>query len=226
MNLRKAGGVAALILAAAYVVGLILNFTVLDTSALADGAAKVAFVAARQTLFHVQIFFIYIVFGVALVFVAQALDEQVRGGAAGLARTATAFALIWAGLLIGAGNVFLAGMNAATAMLAADPAAAAGVWAAAETVHLGLSGTAEIPGGLWTLLVSAAALRAGVFGRAWGWLGVAVGALGLLTALPALFMPAVLLYAVGHCVWWVWLAARLLGKERDARPVALAGVAR
>ncbi len=79
-----------------------------------------------------------------------------------------------------------------------------------NTIHLGLSGTAEIPGGLWTLLVSLALLRSAAFPRALGYLGIVVGIAGLLTAIPAIFMPAVALYALGHCAWWTWLAARPL----------------
>ena len=88
MNLRRLGGIAALILAAAYLVGLALNFTLLDTSSIVDPVEKVSFLAGKQTLFYIWILFIYVVFGVFLVFLAQALYEQLRGGAPALARTA------------------------------------------------------------------------------------------------------------------------------------------
>ena len=44
-------------------------------------------------------------------------------------------------------------------ILGQNPAQAATAWLAIDSVHLGLSGTAEIPGGLWTLLISLAALQ-------------------------------------------------------------------
>ena len=81
MNLRRLGGLSALILAAAYVVGLVLNFTLLDTSSILDPVEKVAFLAGKQTLFQVWIFFVYVVFGVCLVFLAEALLEQLRAPA-------------------------------------------------------------------------------------------------------------------------------------------------
>ncbi len=40
MSLRRLGGLSALILAAAYVVGLALNFTLLDTSSILDPVEK------------------------------------------------------------------------------------------------------------------------------------------------------------------------------------------
>jgi hypothetical protein len=212
MNLRRLGGLSALILAAAYVVGAALNYTLLDTSSILDPVAKLAFIAGRQTMFQLQIFFIYVVFGVCLVFLAEALFEQLKSGAPALARTATAFALIWAGLLIGAGNVFIAGLNTVAGVFGQNPAQAASAWLAIDSVHLGLSGTAEIPGGLWTLLVSLAMLQAERFPRALCYLGIAIGAFGLLTVIPALFMPAIAAYALGHCAWWIWLAVLLLRK--------------
>jgi len=212
MNLRRLGGLSALILAAAYVVGAALNFTLLDTSSILDPVEKVAFLVGKQPLFHVWIFSIYVLFGVCLVFLAGALYEQLRPAAPALARMATAFALIWAGLLIAAGNVYIAGLSNVSAAFAQNPDQAATTWLAIDSVHQGLSGTAEIPGGLWTLLVSLAALQAARFPRAWSYLGIAIGTVGLLTAIPALFVPAVAAYALGHCAWWIWLAVLLLRK--------------
>ncbi len=226
MNFRRVGGVAALILAAAYVAGIAVNFTLLDTSGIGDAAGRAAFLAARLPLFHAVTFFVYVVFAVALVFLALALDAEVRGGAAELSRAGLAFALIWAGLLIGAGNVAIAGLNSVAGLVATDPAQAGTVWEAVNAVHLGLSGTSELPGALWTLLVSAAALRgaalgAAVFPRGLSYLGLAVAAAGLLTIVPPLFMPAVLAYALGHCAWWVWMGALLL--RRGAKVTVAAG---
>jgi hypothetical protein len=217
MNLRRLGGLSALILAAAYLVGAVLNFTLLDTSSILDPVAKVDFITGKQTLFQVWIFFVYVVFGVCLVFLAEALLEQLRapersGSAPALARTATAFALIWAGLLIAAGNVYIAGLTNVSAAFGQYPAQAVSAWLAIDSVHQGLSGTAEIPGGLWTLLISLAMLQAARYPRALCYLGIAIGALGLLTVIPALFMPAVAAYALGHCAWWIWLAVLLLRK--------------
>ena len=90
MNLRRLGGLSALILAAAYVVGAVLNFTLLDTSSILDPVEKVAFLASKQTLFQVWIFFVYVVFGVCLVFLAEALLEQLRAPAGQAPRRAGA----------------------------------------------------------------------------------------------------------------------------------------
>ena len=50
----------------------------------------------------------------------------------------------------------------------------------------GLGGGNEIVGGLWVLLVSWAALRAGGLPRALNYLGLVIGVAGILTVVPAL----------------------------------------
>ena len=67
----------------------------------------------------------------------------------------------------------------------------------------------ELLGGLWVLLVSAAALRAGELPKALGWLGVAIGAAGVLSVVPAL---RDLAYGFGllQIVWFVWLGIVML----------------
>jgi len=55
--------------------------------------------------------------------------------ASALARTARAFALIWAGLLIAAGNVYIAGLNTVAGACAQNPAQATTTWLAMDYVH-------------------------------------------------------------------------------------------
>ena len=62
------------------------------------------------------------------------------------------------------------------------------------------------------MLISVAMLQTARFPRALSYLGIATGAVGLLTVIPAVFMPAVAVYALGHCAWWIWLGVLLLRK--------------
>jgi hypothetical protein len=216
MNLQKMGGVAALILVAAYVVGIGLNFTLLDSSGIVEPVEKVAFLADKQPIMYIWILFIYVVFGIFLVVLALALYEQLKVGAPAMAQTATVFGLIWAGLLIASGMVFKIGLGTVVEIYGQDPAQAASVWLAINSVHEGLGGANEIPGGLWTLLVSWAALRAGRFPRALNYLGVVIGVAGLLTVVPALIDVVVAVFALGQIVWWVWLGILMLRRSPSA----------
>jgi hypothetical protein len=93
-------------------------------------------------------------FGVFLVVLALALYAQLKAGSPAMAQTATVFGLIWAGLLIASGMVYKMGLGAVAELYGQDPAQAASVLLVINAVHEGLGGANEIPGGLWTLLVS------------------------------------------------------------------------
>jgi hypothetical protein len=97
-----------------------------------------------------------------------------------------------------------------------DPDRAATVWLAIDTVNQGLEGGNVVFGGLWTLLVSWAALRTEGFFKALICLGVVIGAAGLLTVVPTLQVP-VFVFGLGGIVWFVGLAIVML---RGTRKVA------
>jgi len=76
-NLQKAGGIAALVEAMAYVVGFAVMATLLnpgDTQGWTP-AQKLSFVLERQSILQASTILIYVVFGIALVFLAVALHE-------------------------------------------------------------------------------------------------------------------------------------------------------
>jgi hypothetical protein len=108
-SLQKMGGVAALIMAATFVVGIALLFTLLVPAgyfaADVDPVQNAAFLADNQTVMFVWYLTIYVVFGVFLVALALALYERLKAGSPAMAQTATAFGLIWAGLMFASGMV-------------------------------------------------------------------------------------------------------------------------
>lgn len=79
----------------------------------------------------------------------------------------------------------------------------------------GLEGANVILGGLWTLLVSWAAFRAGGLPKALNYLGVVIGVAGIISALPALEV-VVFIFRLGGIVWFVWLAIVMLRGSPDA----------
>ncbi len=108
-GLQKMGGVAALIMAATFVVGIALLFTLLVPAgyfaADVDPVQNAAFLADNQTVMFVWYLTISVVFGVFLVALALALYERLKAGSPAMAQTATAFGLIWAGLMFASGMV-------------------------------------------------------------------------------------------------------------------------
>ena len=205
-NLQKMGGVAALIDAATYVVGIGLFSTILAPYVTGDldPGQTVAFLADNQAIMYIWILIIYVVNGVFLVVLALALYERLKAGSPAMVQTATAFGLIWAGLIIASGMLINSDLGVVVDLYGKDPAQAASVWVVLSSVEVGLVSRYEIPGGLWVLLVSWAALRAGGLPRALNYLGVVIGVAGLLTVVPALeALQAV--FGLGFIVWWVWL---------------------
>ena len=221
---QKAGGLAALFLALAYLLAMPFFLLVVDYASAVEPAAKVASLATNHGAMQVMYLVTYVVFGIALSVLALALYERLKPAAPALMQTATALGLIWAVMLIASGLVWNAGMGAVVALYPSNPAQAVSMWQAIEPVSDGLScaGTGEILGGLWVLLVSIAGLRVGAFSRAFGWFGVVVGAIGLASVIPPLAEVAIL-FGLAQIGWFVWLGFSMLRQtERSGQPMVLA----
>ncbi len=120
-------------------------------------------------------------------------------------------------------------------LIPADSSPTAAAWLAPGSVLEGLVGRVEVLGGLWILLVTWGALRAGKLPRALHYLGLAVGVAGIATAVPALAVLGIG-FRVGEMAWGVWLgiamfrnspnATRKLGEFLAARCFAVREVLR
>jgi hypothetical protein len=205
------GGVAALYEAVIYVLGMVFFLLVVDYPSVVDPVQKVALLADNQAAMYIMYLLLYVVFGIFLVVVALALYERLKAGSPAMVQTATVIGLIWACMVIAAAYVFNMGMDTVVDLYAEDPAQAATVWLAIESVSHGLGAAkGEILGGLWVLLVSWAALRGGGLPRALNYLGVVIGVAGLLSAVPAVGEVGVMIFALGQIVWFLWLGIVLL----------------
>jgi hypothetical protein len=210
-TLQKFGGVAALYLAAAYLIGMVLFLVVLDYPSITDPAQKVALLVEMQTAIFATNLLMYVFFGVFLIGLALALYDRFKAGAPALMQVATVIGIIWAGSLIADGMVSNAGIAPVVALYAQDPAQAALTWLGIESVANGLgNGNGEILGGLWALVVSLAALRAGGLPKGLGILGVLVGAVGIISLLPGLTDLLTGVFGLSQMIWFVWLGLVLL----------------
>ena len=218
-TLQKIGGIAALYLAVAYLIGMVLFLVVLDYPSITDPAQKVALLVEMQMVTFSTNLLLYVFFGVFLIVLSLALYDLLKSGPPALIQVGTALGMIWAGSLIASGMVSNAGIDPVVALYARDPAQAALSWQGIESVANGLgNGNGEILGGLWALLVSLTALRAGGLPRGLNLLGLLVGAVGILSLMPGLTDLLTGVFGLGQTAWFVWLGIVLLRSNPD--PVA------
>ena len=210
-TLQKFGGFAALYMAVAYLVGMVIFLGVLDYISITDPAQKAALNVEKQMVIFSTNLLMYVFFGLFLIVLSLALYDRLKSGAPAIMQVATAIGIIWAGSLIASGMVANAGLATIVPLYAKDPVQAALTWQGIEAVANGLgNGNGEILGGLWTLLVSLAALRAGRLTRGLNILGLLVGAVGILSLIPGLTDLLTGVFGLGQIIWFVWLGIVLL----------------
>jgi hypothetical protein len=213
-TLQKAGGFAALYQAAAYLTGMVFFMGIINYPAITQPVEMVASLVEHHSGWYIMTLLTYVVFGFALVVLALALNDRLKAGSPAVMQVSTALGLIWAGLLIGSGMIFNVGMESVITLYAKDAAQAATIWQSIDAVHTGLSGNGEVIGGLWTLLVSWAALRSGSLHKGLNILGLFTGGIGLLSVIPALEV-LMSLFGIVQLIWFTWLGILLVREARS-----------
>jgi len=198
-NLQKMGGLAALGHAAALVVGMVLSFTLMFPLLDAAPDQVLKFLADNQTLVFMWKLIVNWGSAIMLVIMLLALYERLKAGSPALMQMATVFGFIWAGLIIGTGNLMLHNFGVVANLYGNDPAQAA-AWTA-------------LVRSLWVLLLSLAALRTGRLTRALSYLGVFLGIAGILTMIPALAETMFMVFGPGMMVWSAWVGIVMLRRS-------------
>ena len=214
-SLQKFGGFAALYMAVAYLIGMTIFLVVLNYTSITDPVQKVALLVDMQMVNFSTNLLMYVFFGVFLIVLSLALHDRLKSGAPAIMQVATAIGIIWAGSLVASGMVANAGIAPVVALYAKDPAQAALTWQGFESVALGLGNfNGEILGGLWVLLVSLAALRVGGLPRGLNFLGLFVGAVGVISLIPGLTELMTGVFGLSQIIWFVWLGIVLLRSSK------------
>jgi hypothetical protein len=209
-TLQKFGGIAALYMAAAHLIGIVIFLVVLDYLNITDPAQKVALNVDKQMVIFSTNLLMYVFFGFALITLSLALYDRLKLGTPALMQVAAAIGIIWAGSLIASGMVANAGLAMVIPLYAKDPAQAALTWQGVEAVTNGLgNANGEILGGFWTLLVSLAARRGGGLPKGLNILGLLVGTVGIITIIPV-SNDLTGVFGLGQITWFVWLGIVLL----------------
>ncbi len=211
---HRAGGVAALVKAATYLIGFVVLGAYLAPEGFGDTspAESVSFLVEHQSVLYAWNTVLYLVGGGALLVLVLALYEQLGPVPGLLRRVTTAVGLLWSGLLVASGLVALVGQTAVVELHGTDPEQAATVWASLHAVQDAFGGGIELVGGVWVLLLAAAGLRWGVLGRRLSGLGVVIGAAGVATLVPAL-EPLAAVFGIGFIAWYIGIGVHLLRSD-------------
>ncbi|HEX2992227.1 MAG TPA: DUF4386 family protein [Anaerolineales bacterium] len=209
-TLQKSGGIAALYMAIAHLIGIVIFLVILDYLSITDPAQKVALNIEKQSVVFSTNLLMYVFFGFALIVLSLALYDRLKSGTLALMQAATAVGIIWAGSLIASGMIANAGLATVVALYTKDPAQAVLTFQGIEAMANGLgNANGEILGGMWTMLISLAALRTSGLPKALNILGLFVGTVGLVTILPAL-NDLTGIFGMGQIIWFVGLGTVLL----------------
>jgi hypothetical protein len=215
-DLQKMGGITALIHSAAYLVGIGLYFTILSPILDADPGQYLALLTDYQSLMYVWIFIAYWVAGFCMVVVALALYDRLKAGSSAMMQVATVLGLIWAGLIIGSGNLMLHDFDEIANLYGKDPAQAETVLVALTAVEDGIISGNEFIGGLWILLLSWAALRTGGLNKTLNYFGLVIGVAGIVSIVPAFAETAIMVFALSMIVWFIWVGIIMLRNNSSA----------
>ena len=220
MSLRRAGGYAALYIAAAYLAAIPYFVFLVDYPSATEPQDRVALFVEHETSMYVMHLVSFEFVALALIVVTLAVHQHLHEHAPATSQVASAVGLVRAGLLLASVMVFNHGMAVVVDQHPSDPQQATTMWRVIEPVAEGLGGTGgDVLGGVWFLLVSWVALRAGAFPRALNWLGLGVGAAALLSAVPGLsdFEVAAGLLPIA---WFLWFGITTARRVSTPSPTA------
>jgi hypothetical protein len=219
-HLQKLGGVVALIGAATNLLGLGVFLILLAPKGYGSEDLNpgqiVGFLAENQAIMRVWYQITFLVFGVCLIFLALALYERLKTGSPAMAQAVTILGLIWAVQVIAIGTLSINNLSTVATLYGKDPAQAATVWLALDSVETGLGagGGETMVNALWFLLVSWAAWQAGRLPKVLNYLGVVIGVAGILSVVLAL-VDLMAIFGLGLIVWFVWLGIVLLRSKAE-----------
>lgn len=209
---QQIGGVAALIEAACYVIGFGVFALFIDAPSYLQPVESLAFLIDNQALVVSTMTIIYVLAGAVLLVLVLALHERLKTAMPMTTQTATAFGLIWAGLVVASGMIFIVGSQSAGALFETDPERAATVWLSVNIVHNALGGGIELVGGIWILLLSWVAIRGKTLSPALNYFGLIIGAAGILTVIPPLGVLAAV-FGLGQIIWFIGVGIVMLLKH-------------
>ena len=210
----RAGGIAALVLAASYIIGFVMWGAVLGEPAVDTLSGEVAFVTDNLNALTVTTIFIYHIPGVALVLLVLGLRQHLDSTDSVLASWSAVLGFIWAGIVLASGMIYVVGAHAIADLATSEASNAATSWHTIAVVSDGLGGGSEFVGALWVLGASVIAHRSGRLPTTLTFLGYFIAMAGILTVLPQLSVFQSV-FGLAQIPWFGWIGMLLLREAKE-----------
>lgn len=211
-QLQKVGGIAAILHAVAYLIGIGLYLTVMSPIIDATPEEYIKLLPEYKNILSVWILIAYLLAGFCLVPVSLAFYERLKTASPSLIQISTILGFIWATLIIGSGNLMIHGFEKIATLSVQNPAQAETVYITLNIIQNGLVSANELTGGVWVLLLSWSALQIKELSKALNYLGIIIGTAGILTLIPPIAEPAQLFFGMSMIIWFAWAGIILLRK--------------
>ncbi|WP_027670028.1 hypothetical protein [Rheinheimera baltica] len=208
--LMRAGGIAAIGMALCYISVAVIFFGLLAVPEGLDSLGRMQFYLQQEYLLVSIGWGIgYLLFGVLLAILLQALRQAMPQNQSAVAALAERFGNIWVMLMMASGMVALVGMNMTLRLLDSSTDQALALYNTSNLLTNALGGGIELVGGLWVLLLSIAGLQQQRFAKVLHILGLIVGSLGIFTLLHTVpYLKDA--FGITQLIWFIWLGVVLL----------------
>ena len=207
--LLRSGGLAAIGMALCYITVGVIFFGMLSMPQGLDITGKVGFLQQHYLLVASGYGIGYLVFGVLLALLLQALQQVFANSSSALFRLAERFGNAWLVLMLASGMVALIGLQMVFRLMETDSQQALALYNTRNLLTESLGGGIELVGGLWALLLSISGLQQQRFSKALHVLGLIVGSLGILTVLHTVpYLKDA--FGITQLIWFIWLGVSLL----------------
>ncbi|MBF4693344.1 hypothetical protein [Fusibacter ferrireducens] len=207
MKQTKIGGLSSIVLALIYLVGIVMQMTLLSLSSVGSVQERFTFISENSGLMIAWISLLYIVFGIIKLLLTVALHDLIAVHSGYMSRLVLGSGIIWSTLVIASGMIFNTGL------LTAMQENSVSLFQWIETIHSAIGGNNEVIGAFWMLIIVIAGFQFRLFPNWMNTLGLVVAIGGALTMVPAFYNSVIMIFAMGQMIWWIALGIYLLRKN-------------
>lgn len=211
----QAGAIAVFGMALCYISMAVIFFGLITLPAGLDTLGRLQYVLQQHYLLVAIGYGIgYLLFGVLLAILLQALRQVIADAQSAVAGLAERFGQVWLVLMMASGMVALISMDMTLRLLDSSTEQALALHNSYQLLTNALGGGIELVGGLWALLLSLAGLKHHILPKSLHRLGIIVGSLGIATVLHTLpYLKDA--FGITQFIWFIWLGVALLRLARQ-----------